>query len=67
MFNCVICDKVYAHKRDLTRHAKAHDGSTNSCGICFKTFTRRDKLSIHVQNYHSKYTFFKYILYKYKN
>ncbi|KAE9538461.1 hypothetical protein AGLY_005560 [Aphis glycines] len=52
MFNCVSCEKVYVHKRDLNRHAKAYDGSTNSCGICFKTFTRRDKLSIHVQNYH---------------
>jgi len=67
MFNCVICEKVYVHKRDLNRHAKAHDGSTNSCGICFKTFTQRAKLSIHVQNRHSKYAFCKYLLYKYKN
>ncbi|XP_050066232.1 uncharacterized protein LOC126555343 [Aphis gossypii] len=52
MFNCVSCEKVYVHKRNLNRHAKAHDGSTNSCGICFKTFTWWDKLSIHVQNYH---------------
>jgi len=55
MFNCVLCDKVYAHKCDLNRHAKTHDRSTNSCGICLKTFTRRDKLSIHVQKCHSKY------------
>ncbi|KAE9523308.1 hypothetical protein AGLY_016256 [Aphis glycines] len=47
MFNCVSCEKVFVHKRDLNRHAKVHDGSTNSCGICFKTFTRRDKLNIH--------------------
>uniref|UniRef100_A0A2S2PHM9 Zinc finger and BTB domain-containing protein 12 n=1 Tax=Schizaphis graminum TaxID=13262 RepID=A0A2S2PHM9_SCHGA len=52
MFNCAICGKVYVHKRDLNRHAKTHDGSTNSCGICLKTFTRRDNLRNHVQNLH---------------
>ncbi|XP_060852511.1 myoneurin-like [Rhopalosiphum padi] len=52
MFNCAICGKVYVHKRDLNRHAKTHDGSTNSCGICLKTFTRPDNLRNHVQNLH---------------
>ncbi|KAF0710439.1 zinc finger protein 423 [Aphis craccivora] len=52
MFNCVIYEKVYAHKSDLNRYARVHDGSTNTCGICLKTFTRRDKLSIHIQNCH---------------
>lgn len=55
MFNCKICNKVYVHKRDLNRHAKTHDGSTNSCGICLKAFTRRDKLRNHVKNIHGKY------------
>lgn len=55
MFNCVTCGKVYVHKRALNRHAKIHDGSTNSCGICHKTFSRWSNLSIHVQNHHSKY------------
>ncbi|XP_050062992.1 uncharacterized protein LOC126552345 [Aphis gossypii] len=52
MFNCTTCGKVYAHKRGLNRHVKTHDGSVISCGICLKIFTRRDKLSIHVQNCH---------------
>ncbi|CAI6357196.1 unnamed protein product [Macrosiphum euphorbiae] len=52
MFNCVLCEKVYVHKRDLNRHAKIHGGSTNSCGICLMTFTQRNNLSIHVQNRH---------------
>ncbi|XP_060842577.1 uncharacterized protein LOC132922871 isoform X2 [Rhopalosiphum padi] len=53
MFSCVICKKVYVHKHELNRHAKAHDGSVNSCGICFKVLSRKDKLSSHVQNVHN--------------
>eukprot|EP00102_Acyrthosiphon_pisum_P027465 XP_016664675.1 PREDICTED: uncharacterized protein LOC107885527 [Acyrthosiphon pisum] len=52
MFNCVICEKVYVHKRALNRHVKTHDGSTNSCAICLKVFSRWSNLSIHVQNHH---------------
>jgi hypothetical protein len=55
MFNCAICDKVYVRKGDLNRHAKCHNGSVNFCGVCLKTFTQRNNLSIHVQNRHSKY------------
>jgi len=56
MFKCVVCEKVYVHKCGLVRHAKSHDGTTYSCGVCFKVFTRQNNLNIHAQNYHSKYT-----------
>ncbi|KAF0752371.1 transcription factor Ovo-like 2 [Aphis craccivora] len=52
MFKCAVCGKVCVYKRDLNRHAKIHDGSKNMCRICRKTFTRRNALSIHVQNCH---------------
>ncbi|XP_060868958.1 uncharacterized protein LOC132943851 [Metopolophium dirhodum] len=52
MFSCVVCKKVYVRKSDLTRHATTHGEPANTCGICFKTFTRRNNLNIHVQNCH---------------
>ncbi|CAH1731448.1 unnamed protein product [Aphis gossypii] len=53
MFKCVTCNKEYAHKRNLVRHAKIHDGTTNTCGICLKTYSRKDKLGDHLHTCHS--------------
>jgi len=62
MFECITCGKLFAHKGDLNRHAKIHDGSTISCGICAKVFTQQSNLSRHTKNVHSKYIITMHIL-----
>lgn len=50
MFECTLCDKKYAHKRDLNRHVStAHENREFKCPKCQKTFTRKYTLANHLK------------------
>ncbi|KOB71570.1 putative zinc finger protein [Operophtera brumata] len=52
VFQCKICFKKFARKRELDRHTPIHSGMKPfSCGQCDKKFTRKDKLNKHEQSH----------------
>ncbi|KAG6447558.1 hypothetical protein O3G_MSEX005056 [Manduca sexta] len=52
VFQCKICFKKFARKRELDRHATVHSGmKAFSCSQCDKKFTRKDKLDKHEQTH----------------
>jgi len=54
-FHCSFdgCDKSFAFKHDFAKHCKLHEGQTNLCDQCGKTFTRKGDLNRHKKQVHS--------------
>ena len=51
---CLVCNKVFAHRRSLNRHLKTHVSSeTHVCDVCGKGFFRKYRLEEHM-NVHNK-------------
>ncbi|XP_026764109.2 zinc finger protein 271-like [Galleria mellonella] len=54
VFQCKICFKKFARKRELDRHATLHSGvKPFACSQCDKKFTRKDKLDKHEETHES--------------
>lgn len=52
VFQCKVCFKKFARKRELDRHTPIHSGMKPfSCSQCDKKFTRKDKLDKHEQSH----------------
>ncbi|KAK0088853.1 hypothetical protein PV325_010450 [Microctonus aethiopoides] len=49
---CTQCGKLFATKRNLTRHLSTHTGLKFNCKTCTKEFSRLDKLKEHEQIKH---------------
>ena len=53
-FQCTICGKVFAHKRNYIQHMKRHSGTpTYKCDECGEMFVTNDAKCKHVKNKHS--------------
>ena len=51
-FQCDLCDKSFARKRDIVRHKRIHNGETlYHCKICNKSYSRKDSLLEHEKNH----------------
>lgn len=47
-FQCNYCEKVYAHRGDLTKHLRTHIGELiYECDICPKKFRLPRELKLH--------------------
>lgn len=53
---CVVCFTKLSGYDALYRHCQLHFGKTFSCQFCKSKFTRKDNLTRHVKNTHSKHT-----------
>ena len=51
-FMCNICGKAYSSSSSLNRHYETH-GTRQACQLCYKTFSTKSALRIHVKKYHS--------------
>ncbi|XP_045513072.1 zinc finger protein 605-like [Pieris brassicae] len=52
VFQCKVCFKKFARKRELDRHASVHStGKLFNCSQCDKQFTRKDRLDRHEQTH----------------
>lgn len=52
-FTCTICNKIFAHKDNLTRHYKLHKNEKDfKCNVCGKCFAQSGNLKAHM-NTHS--------------
>ena len=52
MYICEVCDSDFIQKCHLTRHMHNHTEQTFVCQLCFKPFSRRDKLNCHIGRKH---------------
>lgn len=52
MFPCLVCDKKYKLRSSLESHVKVHEGTENTCPICFQTMSRQRDLKRHVATVH---------------
>nr|CAD7574595.1 unnamed protein product [Timema californicum] len=55
-FCCDICGKLSTTKSSLSKHRTIHFGEYHQCNICFKIFSRKDVLNIHVITHRSNKT-----------
>ena len=52
-FECTLCDKKFHAQQQLTRHLAVHTGiKPFICNQCPASFSRKDRLSSHLQKIH---------------
>lgn len=51
-FECLICGKVFLHKRGLYRHSKRHTSQMYDCNYCNESFGMKGELRSHCTNMH---------------
>lgn len=54
LWRCKFCGKAAITKGNIQDHAEIHiEGTSHSCHICSKTFSKRNGLKVHISNVHT--------------
>ena len=53
-----MCDKIFSDKFNLVSHKRmVHEGVKISCDLCFKTFSAKRAMQLHMSNVHAREEF----------